>query len=346
MLKTHEHYILRCLELAQNGLFAALPNPSVGAVLVCNDRIIGEGYTAAYGGAHAEVNAIAAVKHRELIPQSTLYVSLEPCSHFGKTPPCSDLIIRSGIRQVVVGTLDPFALVCGQGIAKMKAAGIEVIIGVLEQACQESNKRFFCFHQNKRPYVILKWAESLDGYIAPLDKDELKPVWITNSHSRQLVHQWRAEEMGILVGTQTAKVDNPRLDTRDWYGPNPVRIYLDRQNTIPEHYHLLDQRVKTICITADASQKNRENLFFETADFTSNLAQQICEILYKHQIASVIVEGGSKTLAGFIDAKLWDEARIFTGAHPLHSGTKAPEIRGTTASKSSVLEDYLHILKP
>ena len=217
-MKTHETYIKRCIEIAKNGLGLTAPNPMVGSVIVHNNKIIGEGYTSAYGGNHAEVNAINSVKHKELLKDATLYVSLEPCSHFGKTPPCSDLIVKHQIPNVVIGCMDDNVQVAGKGIAKLKAAGCNVTVGVLETKCKQHHKRFFTFHNKKRPYIILKWAETADGFIAPKTKNEKKPVWITNTYSRQVVHKWRAEEQAILVGTNTVLEDNPSLTVRDWTG--------------------------------------------------------------------------------------------------------------------------------
>lgn len=332
--------------MAKLGTFDALPNPSVGAVIVYQGRIIGEGFTSKYGGPHAEVNAINSVDNNEWLKESTLYVSLEPCSHFGKTPPCSDLIIAKKIPRVVVGTIDPFAEVCGQGISKIKNAGIDVIVGVLEEECQDNNKRFFTFHQQKRPYIILKWAESADGFIAPKKRDEAKPVWLTNSYSRQLVHKWRSEEMAFLVGAQTVIDDNPSLTTRDWHGKNPVRIFIDREGTIHPNHKVYDGNVKTICLTQNSNLISRENLIYEVVDFSLSLPMQLCAILFRHKICSVVIEGGAKTLQQFIDANLWDEARIFKSSVLLHQGTKKPLINFSRQQLTAVLEDQLLLIQP
>ncbi len=332
--------------MAKQGTFDALPNPSVGAVIVYQGRIIGEGFTSKYGGPHAEVNAINSVDNPEWLKESTLYVSLEPCSHFGKTPPCSDLIIAKKIPRVVVGTIDPFAEVCGQGISKMKNAGIDVIVGVLEEECQDSNKRFFTFHQQKRPYIILKWAESADGFIAPKKRDEAKPVWLTNTYSRQLVHKWRSEEMAFLVGAQTVIDDNPSLTTRDWHGKNPVRVFIDREGTIDLNYKVYDGNVKTICLTQNSNLISRENLIYEVVDFSLSLPIQLCAILFRHKICSVVIEGGAKTLQQFIDANLWDEARIFKSSILLHQGTKKPAINFSRQQLTAVLDDQLLLIQP
>lgn len=345
MLEKDEYYISRCLQLAKQGTFAALPNPSVGAVVVYNDQILGEGFTSAYGGAHAEVNAIAAVKDHNLLKESTLYVSLEPCSHFGKTPPCCDLVIAKQIPRVVVGTIDPFAKVCGMGIQKMKEAGIEVVVGVLEEACRASNQRFFTYHQKKRPYIILKWAESQDGYIAPLDREEQAPVWLSNTYAQQLVHQWRSEEMAFLVGTNTVLADNPSLTTRTWYGKNPTRIYLDRNGSITTAYAINQQSDSTICITANKELKSTSNITYYYADFDGDLVRQICAILYDLQIMSVVIEGGAQTLQHFIDAAVWDEARIFRSAVCLKDGIHAPIVQNWNSKVShAIANNQLDIL--
>lgn len=344
MQNSHQTYMKRCLQLAANGLQAAMPNPSVGAVIVHNDVIIGEGYTSKYGGNHAEVNAIHSVKDKSLLKEATIYVSLEPCSHFGKTPPCSDLIIKHNISKVVIGTIDPFAKVAGKGIEKLKNGDCEVIIGVLEAECVASNKRFFAFHQHKRPYIILKWAATQDGFIDKIrhENDPIQPNWITNKFSRQLVHKWRSEEAAILVGTNTAITDNPKLNTRDWHGKNPVRIVLDKSLRIPESYALFDQTIKTIILT-EQQKESQENVVFETIDFSKNIAKQICAILYKHELQSVIIEGGKQTLQTFIDANLWDEARIFTGNVLFQQGIEAPRLHGNLQSEQTILDNSLHI---
>lgn len=362
----HEIYMQRCLELAKNALREAMPNPSVGAVLVHEGIIIGEGHTSPYGGPHGEVNCINSVRKqdRHLIPSATLYVSLEPCSHFGKTPPCSDLIIRNGIKKIVIGTIDPHLEVAGNGIRKLEEAGCEVIVGVLEKECRHLNKRFFTFHEKKRPYVILKWAESTDGFLSPLrpinpaewpqpQEDEViqeniedkKPVWITGPYSRQLVHKWRSEEMAILVGTQTVLDDNPQLDVRDWTGPNPVRIVLDRSGKISGSYYVKNQKIKTIVLTEKNDLPNLENLQYENAAFDEYLPSAILEVLYRHNLLSVIIEGGRRTLQTFIDAGLWDEARVFRGVAALTDGTPAPQMACLPVERKAVANDELLIFR-
>lgn len=349
ILEKKEFYISRCLQLAKMGIFEALPNPSVGAVLVYNDRIIGEGATSKYGGPHAEVNAINAVSDPELLKEATLYVSLEPCSHFGKTPPCADLIIEKKIPKVVIGIQDPFAKVCGQGIKKLKAAGVEVIVGVLEKECEEVNQRFFTFHEKKRPYIILKWAQTQDGYIAPLKKDFTAPFWISNPYSLQLVHKWRSEEISFLVGTQTVLDDNPTLNTRKWYGKNPTRIYIDRKGIVPDDFHLKDQSQPTICITENKNLKSLNNLTYICVDFSKHIIPQICSILYDLNILSLVIEGGRQTIQEFIDLNMWDEARIFTANKYLYQGTSAPKIKTPVTKETATIEsdtlDYIYPLK-
>ena len=308
------------------------PNPLVGCVILVEDEIIAEGYTSPYGGAHAEVNAIEAVKDVSLLSKATLYVTLEPCAHFGKTPPCSDLILAHKIPKVVIGCVDTNEKVHGKGIAKLKAAGCEVIVGVLEDACKTHHKRFFTYHAKKRPYIILKWAESNDGFIAPLSKSETKPVWISNSYSRQVVHQWRAEEQAILVGANTVVQDNPSLTTREVEGSNPTRIVIDLKNSLEETYQVFNSEAKTIRLTAD------------TIDLQKPLASEVCKDLHLHQINSVIVEGGQKTLQAFIDENLWDEARIFSSDLNLDNGIQKPHINGTLSSERSIGSDCLKIL--
>ena len=338
--------------MAKNGLGTTYPNPLVGSVIVYENQIIGEGWHRKAGEPHAEVNAIHSVKDKSLLSKATIYVSLEPCSHFGNTPPCSDLIIANKIPNVVIGTVDPNEKVAGKGIQKLIVAEINVTIGVLEEECLELNKRFFTFHQKKRPYIILKWAETADGFIAPneifrkaLNESEKKPVWITNPYSRQLVHKWRTEEQGILVGTQTVLDDNPSLNVRDWQGNHPVKIILDRQNRLPEELAVFNSAGKTIVFSETKRTFKNNNCLSEVIDFSEDLAQEICNALFQHNIQSAIIEGGARTLQTFIDANLWDEARIFKGTNSFTQGIKAPEISGNLVLKQNILEDALLILK-
>ncbi len=344
-MNNHEHYIARCIELAKNGFGTTYPNPMVGSVIVYNHEIIGEGWHRKAGEPHAEVNAIRSVKDKTLLEKATIYVSLEPCSHFGKTPPCCDLIIENEIPNVVIGTVDSNIKVAGNGIKRLKEAGANVVVGVLEKECYELNQRFFTFHEKKRPYIILKWAQTQDGFIAPLEKKEQKPVWITNPNSRQLVHKWRTEEQAILVGTQTVIDDNPQLNARDWNGNNPIRIVIDQNNRIPEKSHIFDNQTKTIIFSKKETTLSSENTIFEILDFQENIAHQIVDRLYQHQIQSIIIEGGAQTLQTFIDANLWDEARVFIGNSQFGNGIKAPTLNTAPTKKEKIGTDELLIIR-
>ncbi len=342
--------MLRCIEIAQNGLGVSAPNPAVGAVIVYNYKIIGEGYTSTYGGPHAEVNAIQSVTDISLLKEATLYVTLEPCSHFGKTPPCVDLIIKHGIPKVVIGLMDPHEKVAGRGIQKLIDAGCEVLTKILEKECRELHKRFLTFHEKKRPYIILKWAETLDGYIAP-EKEKRntnpEPFWITNPYSRQITHKWRAEEQAILVGSNTVLEDNPKLDVRHWKGKNPVRIVVDPSLKIKGNYHVLDGSIPTILLTEIRDEsKYVSGVDYALVDFSKNVTQQICSILWKSNLTSVLVEGGSQTLQTFLDAKLWDEARVFTGSTSFKEGIKAPDFKGEIISELKIKNDFLKTYRP
>ncbi|MDU8887319.1 bifunctional diaminohydroxyphosphoribosylaminopyrimidine deaminase/5-amino-6-(5-phosphoribosylamino)uracil reductase RibD [Yeosuana sp. MJ-SS3] len=323
-MNIHEKYINRCIEIAKNGLGSTRPNPMVGCVIVLNDCIIGEGFTSAYGGNHAEVNAIASVKDQSLLNGATLYVTLEPCSHFGKTPPCSDLIIKHQIPNVVIGIKDINNKVAGKGIEKLIKSGCQVTVGVLEDQCKEHHKRFFTFHNKKRPYIILKWAQTQDGFIAPLTKDKKEPVWISNVYSRQLTHKWRTEEQAIMVGVNTILQDNPSLTARDWKGQNPLRVVLDKNEMLSKDYNVFNNKAGTLLI--------------KESD-----AEAICKKLYQNNIISVIVEGGAKTLQLFINSNIWDEARIFTGNVEFGEGIKAPLFSGKLISEKHIEKDVLKI---
>ena len=348
-MNTHETYIKRCIEIAENGLGFTRPNPMVGSVIVHKNHIIGEGFTSAYGGNHAEVNAINSVKDKSLLKDATLYVTLEPCSHFGKTPPCSDLIIKHQIPNVVIGCIDDNVEVAGKGIEKLKQAGCKVIVGVLENACKAHHKRFFTFHNKKRPYIILKWAETTNGFMAPKTKNVKKPVWITNEFSRQLVHKWRAEEQAILVGTNTVLQDNPSLTVRDWTGKNPIRVVLNKHEKLAKDFAVLNEEAETILIGSETKKQKTKtqtcNLEFINWNLKTSIAEQICNGLYNNSINSVIVEGGTKTIQTFIDENLWDEARIFTGTNQFKMGVKAPVLSGTLISEEKISTDILKIYK-
>ena len=365
-MNIHEKYIRRCIEIGKNGLGTTAPNPMVGCVIVYKEQIIGEGYTSEYGGNHAEVNALNSVQDKSLLKESTLYVTLEPCSHYGKTPPCADAIIGHQIPTVVIGTMDTHSKVAGKGIEKLKDSGCTVLVGILEDECKVHHKRFFTFHNKNRPYIILKWAETSDGFIAPMSKDAQKPVWITNEISRQLVHKWRAEEQAILVGTNTVIEDNPSLTVRDWTGKNPIRVIIDKDMKLLKDYSVFDNSTETLFISSaenviKTKRKSRvwepdtENPKIEAAysddwylDFIDwnledKIASQICKLLHKRQINSVIIEGGAKTLQTFIDENLWDEARVFEGNLKFEKGIKAPTFSGRLIGSQNIFEDRLTI---
>lgn len=319
-----EKYMRRCIQLARNGLCNAAPNPMVGAVIVCDGKIIGEGYHVRCGEAHAEVNAIRSVKETSLLKRSTIYVSLEPCSHHGKTPPCADLIIEKQIPRIVIGCQDPFSKVAGRGIQKLKDAGREVIVGVLEDECRHLIKRFITFHTLHRPYITLKWAESADGFI-DLCRTEGNPVILSTPLTSMLVHKKRAEHSAILVGTRTAKLDNPSLNVRNWYGRSPIRLVIDRKQSLSPTLHLFDGSVLTLVFT-EHFQDALPNVEYLPIDFQQDILPQIMQILYERGIQSLLVEGGSTLLQSFIDAGLWDEAYVEESPRSLISGVKAPEM--------------------
>ena len=330
----------KCLELAKKGMGYVSPNPMVGCVIVFNDEIIGEGYHQEYGTDHAEVNAIENVKDKSLLKKSTLYVNLEPCVHFGKTPPCTNLIIESKIPKVVIGCADSYSEVSGKGIKKMQNRGIEIIVGVLGKESRELNKRFFTFHEKKRPYIILKWAESKDGFMAPLNQN--KPFWMTSSESKKLVHKWRAEEEAILIGRITAKKDNPSLTVREVAGSNPIRIIIDKNLTLSGDLNLFNSEAKTIIFNSLKSEENGTNQFIKI-DF-NYLIEKILKELHKQNIQSVKIEGGSITLQSFIDANIWDEARIFTANKLFSQGLKTPIIEGKIILERKIGTDTLEII--
>jgi diaminohydroxyphosphoribosylaminopyrimidine deaminase/5-amino-6-(5-phosphoribosylamino)uracil reductase len=329
----------RCIELAGLGRGEVAPNPMVGAVVVHNGRIIGEGYHRQYGGPHAEVHAINAVEDKELLKESTIYVSLEPCAHYGKTPPCSDLIIASGIPHVVVGSVDPFAKVAGKGIEKMLKAGIQVDVGVLNDACLELNKRFFTFHQKKRPFIYLKWAQTLDGYL-DIDRSHPEfgqPTWISNELSRRMVHKQRTEVDAILIGTNTVWKDNPSLTVREWTGRQPVRLVLDRVNRLPADIHLKDQAARTVVFTGEQVE-SQEKLEYVVLDFSKNIVPQILDW---QNLQSVVVEGGRQLLQAFIEQGMWDEAHVYIGHSWFGSGVAAPKLNALPVKNESLHDTQL-----
>lgn len=324
----HQLYMQRCLELARNGKQDVAPNPMVGSVIVHQGKIIGEGFHRVFGQAHAEVNAIDSVQDKSLLRDSTLYVNLEPCAHYGKTPPCSDLIIHHKIPKVIIGCVDPYSEVAGKGIERMQKAGIDVEVGILEKESERLNRRFFTFHKNKRPYVILKWAETIDGYIdIDRSKGDMGISWITHPNLRIPVHKWRSEELGIIVGTNTALNDNPSLNTRMWQGESPKRFTIDKDLSLPHHLSIYDGSIPTYIFTQSSKKSFQENIHYIQIDFDQNIIPQILNEIYKLNISSLIVEGGRILLQDFIDQQLWDEARVFVGNKTFGSGSKGPLIR-------------------
>lgn len=338
--------MIRCLDLAMLGLGSTSPNPLVGSVIVHQGMIIGEGYHHEYGGPHAEVNAVNSVADAELLPRSVLYVNLEPCSHTGKTPPCADMIIRCGIRNVVIGIPDPNPLVAGKGIEKLNLAGIHVHVNVLPDRCRNLNRRFFTFHTGKRPYVILKWAQTADSFIDIIRENHktAEPNWISNDISRMIVHEWRSEEQAILVGTNTAFLDNPRLNVREWPGRSPIRLVIDRELRLPEYLHLFDHSSKTVVFNDHVDKTDRETRFVRL-DFSRDIIPQMLDWLYRQGIQSLMVEGGRKLLDGFIRNNCWDEARVFTGTKRFGSGIPAPQIRDIDPEEYRIREDSLMIYR-
>ncbi|TFF35626.1 bifunctional diaminohydroxyphosphoribosylaminopyrimidine deaminase/5-amino-6-(5-phosphoribosylamino)uracil reductase RibD [Mucilaginibacter psychrotolerans] len=341
----HQIYMQRCLELAALGAGHVSPNPMVGAIIVHEDRIIGEGYHRRYGEAHAEVNAVNMVinnhaNYADLMQNSTIYVSLEPCAHHGKTPPCADLIIRHRIPKVVVGCRDPFPQVDGKGIEKLLAAGIEVTVGVLEKECRWLNRRFFTRVQMHRPYIILKWAQTANGFFAPADGSQ---HWITGPESRKLVHQWRAEEDAILVGKNTVLADNPQLNTRYAEGKSPKRVVVDRRLELSSDLNIFDQTVETLIFNEIKTDIEGKIKYIALEDFDRYVPQYMMYQLYLQDIQSVIIEGGARTLNSFIKAGLWDEARILTGPDALTNGIPAPNISGANRGQYPVGVDRLQV---
>lgn len=339
----------RAIQLGANAIGTAAPNPMVGAVVVVEDKIIGEGFTAAYGGPHAEVNAINNVTDPSQLSKATLYVTLEPCSHFGKTPPCADFILKHAIPEVYIGIRDPHPEVAGGGIERLRNAGCKVHIGILADACREHHRRFLSVYEKNRPYIILKWAESADGFLAPDDSmrgAKAAPYWISNSRSRQLVHQWRSQEQGILVGKNTVLADNPALNTRLWKGKSPLRILIDKDLKVSGNYKILDGSGNTLIFTHQQEpEKHHKGVSYEIVDFHSELIPQLCERLIQLQINSLIVEGGAYTLQQFINAGIWDEARIFIGCQTFGSGKKAPDITGRTINSRQIEDTNLKVLR-
>ncbi|MFA5619710.1 MAG: bifunctional diaminohydroxyphosphoribosylaminopyrimidine deaminase/5-amino-6-(5-phosphoribosylamino)uracil reductase RibD [Weeksellaceae bacterium] len=341
MGNTDEQMMRRCIQIAKKGLGTTYPNPMVGCVIVHQGKIITEGWHRKAGEHHAEVNAIQQVKDKEILKSSTLYVSLEPCSHQGKTPPCADLIANLGIPKVVIGMTDPNAKVNGQGIKKLEEAGLNVKFNVLKEECEELNKRFLCFHQKKRPYVILKWAKTSDGFMATQSGEQ---KWITNIYSRQLVHLWRTQENAILIGRKTAVADNPQLNARLMHGHQPIRLVMDRALKLDKQLHLFDQKQPTLVFT-EKEKDDLHNLKFITTNFDENPAEAILSKCHENDLQSVIIEGGRQTLQTFLQAGLWDEARIFTSPALWGEGIRSPEINGKIIDRKDIAGDHLEIIR-
>lgn len=320
MTTADELYMRRALDLAALGRKSVPPNPMVGCVIVYDGHVIGEGWHSYFGGPHAEVNAVHAVADKSLLPKSRLYVTLEPCSHYGKTPPCADFLLEHGIRDVMICNTDPNPLVAGRGIRNLLDAGCRVHTGVLEEMGLHLNRRFFTFHQRKRPYMLLKWAETADGFIA---KPAFRQTWITQPLARKLVHKWRTEEQAIMVGTRTARHDNPRLDARDWSGESPLRVVIDRQLSLPREHHLLDRSIPTVVYNCQR-EGSGENLQYVRLGPQEDFLAQITDDLYRRNVQSVLVEGGTVLLESCLRSGLWDEARVFRSGIALGEGVKAP----------------------
>ncbi|MDA9312437.1 bifunctional diaminohydroxyphosphoribosylaminopyrimidine deaminase/5-amino-6-(5-phosphoribosylamino)uracil reductase RibD [Vicingaceae bacterium] len=328
----------RALQLAALGNLNAAPNPLVGAVVVHEGKIIGEGYHRACGEAHAEVNAIQSVSNKSLLSESTMYVTLEPCTHFGKTPPCADLIVQHNFKRVVICNLDPFEKVAGNGIKKLLAAGIEFESGCLEKKGRHLNRRFFCFHEKKRPYIILKWAESADGFIGKKNEQ----VWLTGSISKQLVHLWRAEESAILVGKNTAIIDNPELTVREVTGKNPTRFLVDKNLEVPNSSKIHSNESNTIVLNS-IETKQQKNIDHIKINFENGVPTQVAKVCFDRNITSIIIEGGAKTLQQFIDSNLWDEARVFSAKKTIYKGVNCPTLKGTLEHSEKLENDTLNI---
>ena len=335
----------RCLYLAKKGLGTTYPNPMVGCVIVHKDKVIGEGWHRRSGEPHAEVNAIKSVADKDLLPSSTLYVSLEPCSHHGRTPPCSDLIIEHGIPEVVIASGDDFEEVNGKGIAKLEKAGIKVHLGIMQREARQLNKRFFTFHQRKRPYVILKWAQTADGFIAAADQRTGEAVKISDKFSHQIAHKWRAEEQAILIGKNTALNDRPSLTTRNWKGSSPIKLIIDPNLEIPENDKLFDGSGKSLVFADKRSSKVRETANVHYMDLERNIIPQIMEVCHEKNIQSVLVEGGAETHLSFMDDGTWDEARIFTSDKLLHKGVRSADKKGKLFYSKQLHQDRLEIFQ-
>lgn len=348
-MKEEEKYMQRCLDLAEIGRAEAHPNPSVGCLILYDGKVIGEGYTSPYGGNHAEVNAVQAVlstygsqEAKRLLAASEVYVSLEPCAHHGKTPPCADLLVEYKPGKVIIGCLDPSEKVSGKGVERLQRAGIPCEIGVLGEKAKWSVRRFMTQVTKSRPYVILKWAETADGYFGSSD---LQQKWISNPATKQWVHKWRSEEDAILVGKNTALIDNPSLTVREWSGKNPLRVLVDKHLEVPLEYKIFDSSAETLVFNAERFDLKKNVRFIELENFDLYLPQNILYQLYLLDVQSLIVEGGAKMLQSFINAGMWDEARVFSTPEKWGEGIKAPEIRGEVIEENQIADNTLTVMK-
>ena len=341
MHPTHDNFMRRCLVLAQKSFGHTYPNPMVGAVVVKNGEIIGEGWHQKAGDVHAEVNALAKLSPKEL-DGAALYVNLEPCSHHGKTPPCCDLILAKGIKKVIIGATDPNPKVAGRGIASLKAADVDVVSGILEDDCLELNKRFYCFHTKKRPYIILKWAQTANGYMAPEDDKKGEVFWISDADSQQLAHRWRAEEHAILVGRKTVDNDNPQLTARKWTGNNPIRLVIDPNNSIDSGARVLDGDAKTVVFNNSVNKKEANVKW--VAITKTEMITGILNWCADNEIQSILVEGGAATIQGFLTTNLWDECRVIEADKLIKKGVKAPMLPVGNKVSQKIVGDILHLI--
>jgi len=351
-MNTDEKYIRRCFQLAEKGIGNVAPNPLVGCVIVKNGNIIGEGFHKTYGDWHAEVNAVKSIKNKSEIENADVYINLEPCSHFGKTPPCADMLISQKVGRVIVSNTDPNPVVNGQGIEKLKQAGIKVVTNILKEEGKILNKRFFTFFEKKRPYVILKWAQTIDGFI-DIKRDKFKinsstniNNWITNDQLKILVHKWRSEEQAILIGTNTAINDNPRLNTRFWKGKSPIRMVIDKDLKLPKSLNIFDSSLPTVVFTSSKNFQNVDNIKYHSFDSNKNAEIEILNYCFMNNIQSIIIEGGKELLENFINNNLWDEARILIGNKKFFDGLSAPLIKGETLEIINFGNDIYKCVKP
>lgn len=350
-MTTDEKYMARCIQLAKNGEWSAAPNPMVGAVIVCDGSIIGESYHIRCGGPHAEVNAIRSVRDECLLSRSTMYVSLEPCSHYGKTPPCADLIIEKRIPRVVIGCVDPFAKVAGRGIQKLRNAGVDVLVGVLEQECKDLNQRFVAFHSKKRPFITLKWAESADGFIDfEREKYGNGPVVFSTPYTQMLVHEMRSRHQAILVGTRTAWLDNPSLSVRYWSGNQPLRLVVDRKSSLPASLKLFDGSSDTVAYIDRSARvpdyADRPKVTVVRLDFGQEMLNQLLYDLYQRSVQSLLVEGGASLLCSFLETEMWDEVRVERSSEILGKGVPSPILpKGVMLKEEMEGHEILHVVR-